>query len=101
MVVFTSIRKALECAVAIQRDLEERNFESPGDEVRVRIGINFGEVTVDDNDIYGQAVNAAARIAGRAKGGEILVSDVVPTVGRLRTRVQLRRPGPCSPQGFP
>jgi hypothetical protein len=77
MVVFTSIRKALECAVAIQRDLEERNFESPGDEVRVRIGINFGEVTVDDNDIYGQAVNAAARIAGRAKGGEILVSDVV------------------------
>src|SRR5688500_5536549 len=77
MVAFASFRKALECAVAIQRDLEDRNFVSPGEEVRVRIGINFGEVTVEGDDLYGQAVNAAARIASRAKGGEILVSDIV------------------------
>ncbi len=77
MVAFASVRKALECAVAIQRDLEDRNFESPGEEVRVRIGINFGEVTVEGDDLYGQAVNAAARITSRAKGGEILVSDIV------------------------
>jgi tetratricopeptide (TPR) repeat protein len=63
--------------VAIQQQLEEHNVESPGDELRVRIGINTGEVTVEGDDLYGQAVNAAARIAGRARGGEILVSEIV------------------------
>ena len=77
MVVFVSPRTALECSVAIQQELQERNVECPGDEVKVRIGINTGEVTVEGDDIYGQAVNAAARIAGRAKGGEILVSEIV------------------------
>ena len=77
MVAFASIRSALDCAVAIQRELEERNVESPGEELRVRIGVNFGEVTVEGDDLYGQAVNAAARIAGKARGGEILVSDIV------------------------
>lgn len=77
MVAFASVRKALACAVAIQQQLEERNVESPGDEVLVRIGVNFGEVTVEGDDLYGQAVNAAARIAGKAKGGEVLVSDIV------------------------
>ena len=77
MVAFASTRAALGCAVAIQQQLEERNVESPGEELRVRIGINTGEVTVEGDDLYGQAVNAAARIAGRARGGEILVSEIV------------------------
>jgi class 3 adenylate cyclase/tetratricopeptide (TPR) repeat protein len=77
MVAFASVRNALVCAIAIQRELEERNVESPGEELRVRIGVNTGEVTVEGDDIYGQAVNAAARIAGRANGGEILVSEIV------------------------
>ena len=77
MVAFASARKALASAIAIQQGLEERNIESPGEELRVRIGVNTGEVVVEGNDIYGQAVNAAARIASRAKGGEILVSEIV------------------------
>ena len=77
MVAFPSVRNALVCAIAIQRELEERNIESPGEELRVRIGINTGEVTVEGDDIYGQAVNAAARIAAKANGGEILVSEIV------------------------
>lgn len=77
MVAFASARKALGCAIAIQQTLEERNIECPGEELRVRIGVNTGEVVVEGDDIYGQAVNAAARIASRAKGGEILVSEIV------------------------
>jgi class 3 adenylate cyclase/tetratricopeptide (TPR) repeat protein len=77
MVAFASVRKALACAVAIQQGLAERNADSPGDELRIRIGVNTGEVVAEDDDLYGQAVNAAARIASRAKGGEILVSEIV------------------------
>ncbi|MGH9009850.1 MAG: adenylate/guanylate cyclase domain-containing protein, partial [Acidimicrobiia bacterium] len=77
MVAFASARKAVACAVAIQQRLDERNQAAPGEEVLVRIGINTGEVTVEGDDLYGQAVNATARIAARAKGGEILVSEFV------------------------
>src|SRR5207302_6146607 len=77
MVAFGSVRKALTCATAIQQGLEERNADSPHEKLKVRIGINTGEVEAEGDDIYGQAVNAAARIASRAKGGEILVSEIV------------------------
>jgi class 3 adenylate cyclase len=77
MLAFASVRKALECAISIQQALAERNAESPGEEVRVRIGVNTGEVVVEGEDLYGQAVNAAARIAAKAATGEILVSDIV------------------------
>ena len=77
MIAFGSVRRALACAVAIQVGLAERNANAPGDEVQVRIGINTGEVVVEGDDLYGQAVNAAARIASRAKAGEVLVSEIV------------------------
>jgi class 3 adenylate cyclase len=77
MVAFMSARKALACAVSIQEAMGERNVGAPSEELRVRIGINTGEVVVEGDDIYGQAVNAAARIASRAKGGEVLVSEIV------------------------
>ena len=62
MIAFVSARKALACAVSIQEAMGERNVEAPGEELRVRVGINTGEVVVEGDDIYGQAVNAAARI---------------------------------------
>ena len=77
MIVFASVRKALACAVAFQVGLAERNATAPDDEVRVRIGVNTGEVVAEGDDLYGQAVNAAARIASRANGGEVLVSEIV------------------------
>lgn len=77
MIVFASVRKALTCAMAIQVGLTQRNAAAPDDEIRVRIGLNTGEVVAEGDDLYGQAVNAAARIAGRANGGEVLVSEIV------------------------
>ena len=61
LAVFTSPRRAVECAVAVQRAATS----SP---LRVRIGLNTGEVTLADEDVFGEAVNAAARIAAKALG---------------------------------
>jgi class 3 adenylate cyclase/tetratricopeptide (TPR) repeat protein len=76
MIAFTSARKALTCAIAIQQATEAQRQATPERAVRVRIGVNTGEVVAEDDDLYGQAVNAAARIAGRAQAGEILVAEV-------------------------
>ena len=70
MLTFGSPRQAVNFALATQRALV-------GSSPRVRIGINTGEVIDTSTDPVGGAVNAAARIAARAVGGEILVSDVV------------------------
>ena len=101
MVAFASVRKALACAISIQQDLEECNKESPGDEVRVRIGVNTGEVVIEGDDMYGQAVNAAARIASRAKGGEILVSEIVRQLAGSGPEFTFSDRGRYRLKGFP
>jgi class 3 adenylate cyclase/tetratricopeptide (TPR) repeat protein len=86
MVAFASARRALACAVGIQRALAEHNRRQPVDkQVRVRIGLNTGEAIREEGDLFGEAVNAAARIAAKAKGGQILASDAVrAVVGRVK-----------------
>ena len=101
MVVFSSPRKALECAVAIELGLGERNLDAPGEEVQVRIGINTGEVVIEGDDVYGQAVNAAARIASRAKGGEILISEIVRQLVGSGPEFVFADRGRCRLKGFP
>ena len=51
--------------------------ESADEPIRVRIGLNAGEPIAEDDDLFGTAVNEAARITATAEGGEILVSNVV------------------------
>ena len=77
MASFPTVPEALEGAVGIQRDLEEQSRTDPQRPVRVRIGIHVGEVSARQGTLYGQAVNAASRIASHAAGGQILVSDDV------------------------
>ena len=76
MASFSSATKALECAIAIQSAFAERN-ESAEEPIKVRIGLNAGEPIAEDDDLYGTAVNLAARIAAKAEGGEILASEAV------------------------
>ena len=76
MASFSSATKALECAIAIQSAFAERN-ESAEEPIKVRIGLNAGEPIAEDDDLYGTAVNLAARIAAQAEGGEILASEAV------------------------
>ncbi len=76
MASFSSATKALECAIAMQRAFAQRN-ESAAEPIKVRIGLNAGEPIAEDNDLFGTAVNRAARITAEAEGGQILVANVV------------------------
>src|SRR6516165_7404962 len=63
------------CAVTVQRGMEDRNANLPERErIRFRIGINLGDVMVDEGDMFGDGVNVAARIEALAAPGEICVS---------------------------
>ena len=77
MISFGSVRHGVECALDIQHSIAEYSRQNPERKVKVRIGLNTGEVVEEAGDIFGAAVNVAARVAGKARGGEILVSDVV------------------------
>ena len=73
---FGSVVDAVECAVALQRGMVERNA-SVGERIDVRIGINLGEVIVEGRDRYGEGVNIAARLQELADPGGIWVSEKV------------------------
>jgi class 3 adenylate cyclase len=74
MVVFSDPRRALRCAIAIQSALATRNTTAE-EPLRVRIGLHAGNCVREDGDFYGRNVILASRIAGQAKGGEIMVSS--------------------------
>ncbi|MEJ2178673.1 MAG: adenylate/guanylate cyclase domain-containing protein [Gammaproteobacteria bacterium] len=77
---FSTVLDALTCATAIQEELEKRNADFPEDrKVQFRIGVNLGDVIVDQDDIYGDGVNVAARLESLAEPGGICISDAVRT----------------------
>jgi len=76
MASFSSATGALECAIAMQRAFAAHS-EAAEEPIRMRIGLNAGEPIAEEKDLFGTAVNMAARIAAKAEGGEILASDVV------------------------
>jgi class 3 adenylate cyclase len=76
---FPSAVNAVKCAVALQKGMQERNAGEPDNrKMLLRIGVNLGEVIVDeDNDIFGDGVNMAARLQAMADPGGIIVSAKV------------------------
>ncbi len=75
---FSSAVQAVECAIALQAGLAERNRNVPeGEAIVARIGINLGEVIVDGDDRLGDGVNIAARLEQLAEPGGICVSEKV------------------------
>ncbi|MEE8550188.1 MAG: AAA family ATPase [Gemmatimonadota bacterium] len=102
MVAFASARRAVACSVGIQRALEEHNRGQPLDEqVLIRIGLNTGEVIQEEADMFGETVNAAARIAAKAKGNQILLSDATKAVMGRAKNVELVDRGRFRLKGFP
>jgi adenylate cyclase len=72
---FSSVVDAVECAVKIQGDLQEKNAGLPENRrMQFRIGVNLGDVIDDEGRIYGDGVNVAARVEGLAEGGGICIS---------------------------
>ncbi|MGI9422817.1 MAG: adenylate/guanylate cyclase domain-containing protein [Hyphomicrobiaceae bacterium] len=73
---FASAVEAVRCAVSIQEDLRVRNSErAPDSQMWLRIGINVGDVMLDDGDLFGDGVNVAARLEGLAEKGGICISS--------------------------
>src|SRR5438445_221581 len=86
LVEFASVVDALRCAAEVQTALAESNAPLPRDRrIEFRIGINVGDIVVEDGDIFGDGVNVAARLEGLAEPGGICVSGRVQedVVGRL------------------
>jgi adenylate cyclase len=78
LIEFASVVDAVRCAVVVQLGMGDRNANSPDSErIRFRIGINLGDVMVDEGDMFGDGVNVAARIEALAAPGEICVSASV------------------------
>ena len=83
LVEFASAVDAVRCAVAVQGGLAEREAGSPGDAaMTLRIGINLGDIIIEEGDIYGDGVYLAARLDGLAEPGGILPIRFTPTPTR-------------------
>jgi adenylate cyclase len=75
---FASVVDAVRCAVEVQRGMIDREPEMPDERrIRFRIGINLGDVIVEEHDIFGDGVNVAARLEALAEPGGICVSRMV------------------------
>src|SRR6516164_5542804 len=75
---FLSVVDAVRCAAEWQRGMIDREAAMPEDRrIRFRIGINLGDVIVDNDDIFGDGVNVAARLEALAKPGGICISRTV------------------------
>ncbi|HEY4607491.1 MAG TPA: adenylate/guanylate cyclase domain-containing protein, partial [Acidimicrobiia bacterium] len=101
MALFTSANQAIETAVAIQRAIEEHNQSNPDKRISVRIGLNSGDVVQTAGDAQGVAVHAASRIADKAQGGQILVSQLVHDLAGTLGDARLADRGMFWLKGFP
>ena len=89
MASFPSAVSAVQAALTIQSNLA-------GAEVRVRVGLNAGEPIAEDDDLFGTAVQLAARITDRAEPGQVLVSASSQTSARARDSSSRRSATPRS-----
>jgi adenylate cyclase len=78
LIEFPSVVEAVACAVAVQRGMAERNASIPEDQrIVFRVGINLGDIIVEDTDIHGDGVNVAARLEAISEPGGICISATV------------------------
>jgi class 3 adenylate cyclase/pimeloyl-ACP methyl ester carboxylesterase len=82
---FPSVVEAVKCAVYIQKSIQLREIDLPDEQrIKMRIGINLGDILVEGSDIFGDGVNVAARLEGLAEPGGICISGVVYEQARNR-----------------
>jgi TolB-like protein/class 3 adenylate cyclase len=73
---FPSVVAAVECAVAMQKLMAERNADAPeAKRIVYRIGVNLGDVLIEGDDILGEGVNIAARLEGICEPGGVMISS--------------------------
>ena len=88
LVEFQSVVDAVRCAVEVQRAMAERNADVLSERrIEFRIGINLGDIIIEDGDLFGDGVNIAARLEALAEPGGIYVSRIVRDEVRGRLEV--------------
>src|ERR1700730_10861641 len=91
---FPSVVNAVRCAAEVQRAMADRNSGTPEDKrITFRIGVNLGDVIAEEDDIYGDGINVAARLEGLVEPGGICVSRVV------RDQIRDKLPYPFEDRG--
>jgi len=96
LVEFPSAVDALQCAAELQRAMAASAVAEPVDRrLRLRIGVNLGDIIIEDQDIYGDGVNIAARLEALAQPGGICVSDTVRDHTSGKVEVELVDGGEC------
>ena len=75
LVEFASVVDAVRCAVEVQRVTQHDQDVPQNTRIELRIGIHVGDIIIDDNDIFGDGVNIAARLEGIAEPGGVCISD--------------------------
>jgi adenylate cyclase len=97
LVEFASAVDAARCAVEMQRGMAAQNAGAPQDtRIEFRIGIHVGDIIIDDNDIFGDGVNIAARLEGIAEPGGVCISDDAQRQVRGKVEVAFDDIGPQS-----
>ena len=88
LIEFPSVVAAVECALAMQKQMAERNAETAGsNDIVYRIGVHLGDVLVDGDDVLGDGVNIAARLEGVAEPGGVCISG--SAYDHVRGRVEV------------
>lgn len=101
LVVFDSATRALACGAALQDRLALFNRRAePADRIEVRVAMNAGEVRVEPDDVFGEAVNIAARIEEQAEAGEVCFSEAVYLLAD-RSWMDVDDLGPHTLRGIP
>ena len=97
LIEFASAVDATRCALDVQHGMKERNISVPQDKrLEFRIGINVGDVIIEDNDIFGDGVNIAARLEGIAEPGGIVISAIAHDAAINRINAEFRDLGELS-----
>ena len=100
MLTFRSAHSAVACAIAVQRALAEYNKGNPDSPFWVRVGLSVGEPQRDSDDLYGMSVNMAARIASKAQGGQVLISEIAHTLTSSSGDFDFQPVGPTDLKGI-
>ncbi len=102
MLTFRSARRAAKSMIEVQTTLGLDPITFDERPLRIRVGMHTGEVIVDDEgDLFGMHVHYAARIAGHAAGGEILVSEVTRAMLQTRSDMSFAEPRRVELKGIP
>jgi adenylate cyclase len=91
LVEFISAVDAARCAIQVQRGMTQRNAgASDNERIQLRIGINLGDIVIEENDIFGDGVNIAVRLEAIAPSGGICISEDVYRQVRDKVDVQFQ-----------